>query len=478
MKRSLRRGTLLCAVGVWTTVLGASAVEADGELPVEVYQTTGTRDFARVQSSPFTRHFYTDMQPLDVDAAEERFGYQGLGVSMTDASCWLLNEMPTERRTALLQAVFGAEGANLSFVRLNIGASDYSTALYTYDDTPGDVEMRCFSVARDDRYLFPMVREALKVNPSIRLFAAPWSVPGWMKDSGKFVVGNFKDGCEQACANYLLAYVRTCQERGFELKAVSVQNEVNLSTRGTYPSCVYTAEQEADVAKRLSAALKAGGFRTGVWIWDNNYDGATNRVMRQLEDAELRAAIGGVAWHSYDGRETDVYALRKKHPEIGFFHTEMGPSTLPDSGRTERWWCDKVFRALENGCETYTGWNLCLTPDGQPLTGPFCCGGLVTVDPGTWDFTFSEQYRVFRHIAPFVKSGAKVLKVDGAKDGTATICFRNPDGTRVLVVGSDGAGAKGTTFGQRPRLYIKYKGLMKHLPLPARTWSLTTVLFR
>ena len=210
----------MCAVGVWTTVLGASAVEADGELPVEVYQTTGTREFARVQSSPFTRHFYTDMKPLDIDAAEERFGYQGLGVSMTDASCWLLNEMPSERRRALLESVFGAEGANLSFVRLNIGASDYSTALYTYDDTPGDVKMKRFSVARDDRYLFPMVREALKVNPAIRLFAAPWSVPGWMKDTGDFVSGNFKDGCEQACANYLLAYVRACRERGFELKAV------------------------------------------------------------------------------------------------------------------------------------------------------------------------------------------------------------------------------------------------------------------
>lgn len=464
--------------GYLTMTLAAMADVTETEIPVTVYQTTGTCGFRQVQSSPFTRHFCTDMKPLDVDAAEERFAYQGLGVSMTDASCWLLNEMPAERRTELLKAVFGKAGANLSFVRLNIGASDYSTALYNYDDTPGDVEMKHFSVARDDRYLFPMVREALAVNPSIRLFAAPWSVPGWMKDTGSFVVGNFKDGCEQACANYLTAYVRACRERGLDLMAVSVQNEASLSTRGTYPSCVYTAEQETKVAKLLSAALKSGGLATKVWIWDHNYDGATNRVMRQLEDAELRAAIGGVAWHSYDGYETDVYALRRRHPEVGFYHTEMGPSVLPNSGRTERWWCDKVFKAIENGCETYTGWNLCLTPDGQPLTGPFCCGGLVTVDPVSWEFTFSEQYRVFRHIAPFVKPGAKVLKVDGAKDATATICFRNPDGTHVLVIGSIGTGAPETIFSQRPRVYVKFKGMMKQLPLPARTWSLTTVVFR
>ena len=41
-------------------------------------------------------------------------------------------------------------------IRLNIGASDYSTGLNSYNDTPGDVEMKNFSLSRDDEFLVPM----------------------------------------------------------------------------------------------------------------------------------------------------------------------------------------------------------------------------------------------------------------------------------------------------------------------------------
>jgi hypothetical protein len=41
----------------------------------------------------------------------------------------------------------------LGAIRLNIGASDYSTGLNSYNDTPVDVEMKNFSLSRDDSYL-------------------------------------------------------------------------------------------------------------------------------------------------------------------------------------------------------------------------------------------------------------------------------------------------------------------------------------
>ena len=91
--------------------------------------------------------------------------------------------------------------------------------------------------------------------------------------------------------------------------------------------------------------------------------------------------------------------------------------------------------------------------------------------------------RVFRHIAPFVKSGATVLKAAGDVDGMQTLLFRNPDGTQVLVAACQaGRGAKDRTGGDayepRPKLYIRYKGEYKHLPLPFGTWSVTTVVFK
>ena len=320
-----------------------------------------------------------------------------------------------------------------------------------------------------------MVKEAMAVNPAIFLFAAPWSPPGWMKDTGSFVEGRFKDGNELALANYLCAYAKACRDRGLELGAVTVQNEVELSTKGMYPSCTFTEEQESRVARLFARRLKEEGLSPAVWIWDYNYRGATNRVAKQLDDPETRAAVGGVAWHSYRPDPKWMGELHRRHPDVPFYHTEMGPA-VNSPERTERWWADIVFGALENGCRTFTGWNLCLTGDGQPMTGPHGCAGLVAVDLETGDFEPSAQYRLFRHIGPFVKRGARLLHVDGDRDGAATILYRNPSGEHVLVVACGGL-AEGREGPPRARVHVKWLGKWLAVPLPYGTWSITTVVF-
>lgn len=475
-------GATLLAVS--TSVTEAETyISGEGDFDVSVWQTTGEKAFREILTSPFTVHAYTNRAPIDVDAAEVRGRFSWLGVSMTDASCWLLSRLSPEKRRVLLEAVFSpTKGAGLRGVRLNIGASDYSTAIYNYNENAGDVEMTKFSVARDDNWVFPMVKEAMSVNPDLFIFAAPWSPPGWMKTTGNFIDGHFKDGCEEAYANYLTAYVRECAKRGIVVRAVTAQNEAALSTRGTYPSCIFSAEQEAAVAKLLAAKLKAQHPETVAWLWDWNYDGGNGRLVRQLDELGLRDVVGGIAFHSYNEKAAMMRAVKDRFPQIPFFHTEQGPAKHV-SDRTEQWWLRRVAMALENGCESFTSWNLCLDADGQPLVGPHLCMGLVTVDPETGDFTPSAQYNVFRHIAPFVKSGAAVLRAEGDMDGMETLLFRNPDRSYVLVAAcSEGRGLKGRKGSDgnepRPKLYVKCGGEYKHLPLPFGTWSVTTMMFK
>ena len=475
----------LLTAGIVSVALATGAetfLPGEGDVAVSVYQTTGLKPFREILTTPFTPHAYTNRAPVDVDAAVPCGRYQWLGVSMTDSSCYLLSRLSPDKRRALLESVFSPEkGAGLRGVRLNIGSSDYATGIYNYNENDGDVEMTKFSVARDDHWVFPMVKEALKVNPDLFLFAAPWSPPGWMKTTGNFIDGHFKDGCEEAYANYLTAYVTECAKRGLDIRAVTAQNEAALSTRGTYPSCVFTAEQEAAVAKLLAAKLKAKHPSTVAWLWDWNYDGGNGRLERQLEELGLKDVVRGIAFHSYNEKAAMMRAVKDRFPQIPFYHTEQGPAKHV-SDRTEQWWLRRVAMALENGCESFTGWNLCLDEDGQPLVGPHLCMGLVTVDPETGDFTPSAQYTVFRHIAPFVQPGAAVLKAEGDTDGMETLLFRNPDGAYVLVAACQagkGAARKGADgYEPRPKLYIRCKGEYKHLPLPYGTWSVTTVVFK
>ena len=106
--------------------LSGTYLPDEGDVAVSVYQTTGRRGFREILTTPFTPHLYTNRAPIDVDAAEVRGTYRWLGVSMTDASCWILSRLAPEKRRALLEAVFSpTKGAGLGAVRLNVGASDY-----------------------------------------------------------------------------------------------------------------------------------------------------------------------------------------------------------------------------------------------------------------------------------------------------------------------------------------------------------------
>ena len=457
-------------------VIAAAFVAAEGGDSLRLFQTTGTRDFREVATSGFSIHPYPAVEPLDVDTARPMHEFLALGASLTDASAWVLADMPEKRRETLLRELFTPEGCNLGAIRLNIGASDYSTGLYTCDDTPGDVEMKHFSLVRDDAFLVPLAKSIKSVRPDLYVFASPWSPPGWMKTSGLMIGGTLKDEYMPALANYFVKYVQGCAARGIAIDAVTPQNETMCDTKGQYPCCTYSALQEGVfVRDYLVPALRRAGLSTKIWVHDHNPDvDGVSRVREMLAMQGVDEAIDGVAWHYYCGEATNLPPIMAEYPKIGFYHTENGPH-LVVKDRNECWWAKRVFAMLQNGCRLFTSWNLCLDELGTPATGAHLCGGFVEVDSTTHDVTYSPQYRLFRHIGPFVKRGARVMEVGGSRDGTDMILFRNPDGEYILVVACDGSLVRGV---QRRRLVVKHKGLYKSLPLPGGQWSVSTLVFK
>ena len=93
----------------------------------------------------------------------------GFGSAFTDASCFLLDSMTPETRQRFLADTFSPTAMNLSVGRTTIGSSDYSRDVYSYDDTPGDSAMQHFSIAHDEGYILPMLREMRRLNPELFL---------------------------------------------------------------------------------------------------------------------------------------------------------------------------------------------------------------------------------------------------------------------------------------------------------------------
>ncbi|KAG6818641.1 hypothetical protein H0H93_003231, partial [Arthromyces matolae] len=106
----------------------------------------------------------------------------GFGGSLTDSSAKLLNNLKSTNAgnyNTLLNYMFGsADGANaagLNYIRVPIGASDFSDSAYSYDDTSGDTSFSSFNANRAPSYLFSVLQDIKAINSNIKVHLLPWS---------------------------------------------------------------------------------------------------------------------------------------------------------------------------------------------------------------------------------------------------------------------------------------------------------------
>lgn len=378
----------------------------------------------------------------DAPYAEDLVGF---GVAITGSSCYLLNKMQKERRDEFLKGIYGEKGLGLSVGRITMASSDYSAELYSYDDTEGDTALEHFTVERDKEYVIPMISEVLKVNPSVMLFASPWSPPGWMKTGGSICGGYMRAEYIDIYADYFIKFLRAYEENGLKISAVTPQNEPENTQDGRMPACVWHPDLEARFISVLKKKLDRAGLDTEIWMHDHNF-GHWQRVLWMLKEyPALIGEIGGIAFHYYSGSAEDLDYIRKEFPTVKFHFTEGGPRLNDNYDNDWCKWGIMMSKALNHGCRTFTGWNLLLDETGGPNVGPFFCGGLATLNSQTEAITYSGQYKAFGHFSSFMKRDAKIYPSNVAGDNPKMsgypntgspleVCAaKNPDGSLVLV---------------------------------------------
>src|SRR5579875_731119 len=161
--------------------LHALAAEA-GSRPVKAWRTAPGQEFESLEVPAWESGVPTSPMSIHLDPAQRYQKLVGFGAALTDASCWLLEQLDPAQRRAILEESFGASGLRLSVARTTIGSSDYSLNAYSYDDTEQpDPNLEHFSIDHDRKYILPLLREAQQVNPGMFYFSSPWSPPAWMK---------------------------------------------------------------------------------------------------------------------------------------------------------------------------------------------------------------------------------------------------------------------------------------------------------
>jgi len=105
----------------------------------------------------------------------------GFGGAFSDAACYTFNRLAPPAREQLFHELFHPSEMGLSVGRICVGASDYSTKLYSYDDGEADPELTRFSIEHDREYILPVLRQARQANPDLFLFSSPLE-PAWLDE--------------------------------------------------------------------------------------------------------------------------------------------------------------------------------------------------------------------------------------------------------------------------------------------------------
>jgi len=81
--------------------------------------------------------------------------------------------------------------------------------------------LRRFTIDRDRQYIIPVLREALAVNPKLKIIASPWSPPGWMKTSGSMIGGTLLPSSFAPLARYFVRFVQSYEAAGVPIFAIT-----------------------------------------------------------------------------------------------------------------------------------------------------------------------------------------------------------------------------------------------------------------
>lgn len=365
---------------------------------------------------------------------EKKQKIRGFGTCFSELGAKALNLLPVEEKDALLDELFGQNGANFNYCRTPIGASDFSLDFYSYNETEGDYEMKNFSIDRDRKLLLPLILEGVKRQPQMQMFASPWCPPLWFKTRHAYSNGVFNRTKENltAYALYFKKYVQAYHEAGVPLVHIHPQNEP--CSNQVFPSCVWHGDELADfIGGYLGPALENEGVDifygtiNGPEGGDRLYWTRYSDYLGYAMQTDAKKYIKGVGYQ-WAGK----FALpqtRDDYPELEIIQTES------ECGDGKNDWVQMMLiyglmrHYFRHGVSAYVYWNIALEGDASSTWG-WRQNSLITVDGGK--ARLNPEYYMMKHFSHFVKRGARYIQMQG---DMSTLCtaFENPDGQRVVV---------------------------------------------
>ncbi|KAJ6504441.1 glycoside hydrolase family 30 protein [Mycena vulgaris] len=392
----------------------------------DIWQTTWDRSKLFTSLSPsspvnFVKPGPTASADIIITDSTKYQSIIGFGGTLTDSSALILNNLKARNSGNywnVLQQMFspddGSDGAGLSYLRVPIGATDFSAKSYSLDDVSGDTSFSQFNINNQPSYVFSVIADILSINSILKVHIVPWSPPAWMKDSGSMSGGSLKSNLVSAYPTYLLKAVQGFKSHGIPVFAISIQARIFLSgfplfdffpsfpqnepgnSNPTYPSSTLTPATEGQIGAALRALLNNNGLSSVKIIgYDHNWDNAASYPVQLMQSNG--AAFDGAAFHCYAGSVSNQDSFHSAFPSKNIYFTECSGTLGSDWWTDIKWYMDNLWiGSLEHYSQSGLMFNIALDGGGQPmLPGTNSCGSgcrpLVTVN-GDGSYSYNQEF--------------------------------------------------------------------------------------
>lgn len=410
---------------------------------------TSTKDAPwQVRKSPvFSKSVNQSAPVVEIFPDQNRQVMTGFGGCFNEFGWEALKNLPAAKQDAIFKELFSAEGANFTYNRLPIGASDYSLDFYSFNETKNDFEMKNFSIERDKNCLIPYIKKAQKVNPQMHFFASPWCPPSWMKANDNYasisskkyntllpelesVTGTtgfkMQKGMLKAYALYFSKFFDAYDNEGIHIGDLHVQNEVLAEQ--IFPSCIWQPQDLAlFIGDYLGPRFEKENRKVNIWLGTLNVPNFSY-VQTAMSNQKAARYIKGCGFQ-WDGKKI-IADVHQAYPQLHVMQTEneCGGGENNWSSAEHTWSLIKHY--INSGAEAYVYWNFLLETPGVSHWG-WVQNSMVTINKTTGEVVYTPEFYVMKHLSHFVKPGASLLTTSGDSD---LLAFKNPDGKIIILI--------------------------------------------
>lgn len=413
----------------------------------------------------------------------------GFGYALTYSSCYNLMQMSARARHDLLRRTFSQKsGYGVSYTRISIGCSDFSSRVYTLCDQPG---IEHFALTSDETdYVIPILKEVLAINPDLKIMASPWTCPRWMKIKSasapqpynSWTGGSLNPKYYADYAEYFVRFVQAFAKEGIPIYSITPQNEP--LTSGNCASTYMPWEEEAAFIQHLAPAFKRAGITTKIYCFDHNYNYDNkpgqedypvklyNALSGDMEGSEL---VVGSAWHDYGGTAAELDDIYQQAPGKEIVFTESSIGTWNDGRNLQRRLINDtknlVLSTVSRQCRAVIVWNMMLDLQRGPNIDGGCqtCYGALDIDESDYrTVTANSHYYMLAHASLAARPGAVRIATQGNISQVSQVAFRNPDGSFGLLLVNESNMTKMVSVCVSTDAFA---------PITLRARSLTTVVF-